>query len=126
MKAARRGDIGRLLQAAQLGRVECDIDGAGALIVERGAAVGADCGDKLVVQLEAARRQREQRVRLTRLEVGCENACGRLRGAEPSRPLIDKLDRRTAPGKLVGHRAADNPGTDHYDVAAHPSILAGR
>ena len=43
VKAARRGDIGRLLQAAQLGRVECDIDGAGALIVERGAAVGADC-----------------------------------------------------------------------------------
>ena len=38
VKAARRGDIGRLLQAAQLGRVECDIDGAGALIVERGTA----------------------------------------------------------------------------------------
>ena len=121
--AARSGKIGGMLQPAQLGRVERDIDGAGALIVKPGAAVAADSADELVVQLEAARHQRQQRTCLMRFKIRREDAGRRLSGTETCWSFVDKLDRGPAARQLVGHRTADHAGADHNDVAAHHAIL---
>ena len=98
--------------------VERDFERAGAPVRDGDPPLAAATPrDELVVQLEAADGELEQRTAFVRLDVRRQHAGRRLRRAHAGRPIVDDLDRRAAPRQLVRDRAADDAGADDNDVA---------
>ena len=73
-------------------------------------------GDELVVEVEAAGGEVEQRLAVVRFDVGGEHARRGLGGTGAYVAPIDYLHLGTAPRQLVGDGAADDAGTNDDDL----------
>jgi hypothetical protein len=107
-------------------RVERDLEGADAAILDVEGGVPRDARDPLVIKREAAHAEVEQRSPLMRLHIRGEHACGRLRRAAAWLALVDHDDGDLPHRQFAGDGGPDHPRADDQNGDTHSFPMSER
>ncbi len=124
----RRRGCGAGPQKARGGLVGRDLQRTAAPVVDQGAGLGGGAADEVVVEIEAAQRQLEERTAFVRFDVRREHSGRRLRRSARDRARVEQPNLRAAPRKLARDRATNDAGTHDDDACAfaHEAIILAR